>query len=259
MPHDEQQLRQNIVRVGRLMFEKGWIAASDGNISARLQDGRILATPAGVCKGMLDCGDPILCDPGGKKLEGEREPSTEMDMHLAVYRTRPDVHAVVHAHPPTATGFAAAHRPLNLGLLPEVVLRLGAIPLVPYETPGTPALGHNMLPYIARYDAVLLANHGAVAWGTDVLQAFSYMETVELFARITLVAELAGGAKPLPRAEIDKLFTLRPRYGIESRRRPEGACPVAAEDVPSRPEKIEITREELLALIDDALRARETG
>ena len=256
MPPAEQQLREDIVRIGRLMFDRGWIAASDGNLSVRLPDNRVLVTPAGVCKGMLQAGDPIVCDLAGNQLSGDRPPTTEMDMHLAVYGLRADVRAIVHAHPPVATGFAVAGRELNLGLLPEVILRLGSVPLVPYGTPGTPALSESMLPYIDRFDAVLLANHGAVAWGEDLFQAFFRMETVEHFARITLVSELVGGPRALPRAEIQKLFDSRARYGIRSRNSFEPGSPMAAEDMPDPSEKLELTREQLLALIDEALRVR---
>jgi L-fuculose-phosphate aldolase len=288
MPQTEHQLREEIVRVGRLMFEKGWVAGSDGNISQRLPDGRILATPAGVCKGMLDPHGLILCNSDGEKIDGDQAPTSEIGMHLAIYRMRPDTRAVVHAHPPVATGFAVAGRELNLGLLPEVIVGLGCVPLAEYGTPGTPALSEGMLPYIEKYEALLLANHGAVAWGENVLQAFFRMETVEHFARITLVAELLGGPRVLPRAEIEKLFAARARYGIKSRSRFEPGCPMAAEDMPDKPAKgtrgpsvqpsmlpahsvllavtqesasdgegkITLTREQLMALIDEALKTR---
>jgi L-fuculose-phosphate aldolase len=261
MAHTEQQLREEIVRIGRLMFDRGWIAANDGNITVRLPGDRILATPAGVCKGMLDAGDLILCDLEGRKIAGEREPTSEMGMHLAIYRTRPDAHAVVHAHPPVATGFAVAGKALNLGILPEVIVRLGCVPLVEYSTPGTPELGQSMLPYVGKYDALLLANHGAVAWAEELLQAFFRMETVEHYARISLVAELLGGARALPRVEIEKLFAARARYGVRSLNRFEPGSPVAAEDLPEleapvAAEKMEITREQLLALVEEALKVR---
>jgi L-fuculose-phosphate aldolase len=256
MPQTEQQLREDIVRIGRLMFEKDWIAASDGNITARLPDGRILATPAGVCKGMLEIQDLIVCDLEGQKVGGHRAPTSEMGMHLTVYRMRPDVLAVVHAHPPVATGFAVAGRELNLGLLPEVIVGLGSVPLAEYGTPGTPALSEGMLPYLDKYDALLLANHGAVAWGETVMQAFFRMEKVEHFARVTLVAELLGGARALPRAEIEKLFAARTRYGVKSQSRFEPGCPMAAEDMPHAEERFSLTREQLIAIIDEALKVR---
>jgi L-fuculose-phosphate aldolase len=247
----EAQLREQILRIGRFLFDRGWIAASDGNISARLPDGRILVTPAGICKGMLECGDLVICDFDGKKIEGQRNPTTEMGMHLTVYRAREDVHAVVHAHPPAATGFAAAGRALNLGFLPEVIVRLGSVPLAQYGTPGTPALSEGMLPYVPSYDALLLANHGAVAWGEDPMQAFFRMDTVEHYARISLAAHLLGGARALPREEIAKLFEARTRYGIKSKSRFEPGAPLCAEDAPENPpQKFELTRDELIALID---------
>jgi L-fuculose-phosphate aldolase len=256
MPHTEQQLRQDMIRIGRMMSDKGWIAACDGNLSARLPGGRILVTPAGACKGLLEEDDPIVCNLDGKKLEGKGRPTSEIHMHLTIYQMREDVNAVVHAHPPTCTGFAAAGRELNLGLLPEVIVGLGSIPLAPYGTPGTPALGESLLPYVEHHDALLLANHGAVAWGEELMQAFFRMDKVEHFARITLVAELLGGGRALPRREIEKLFAARERYGIKSRTRFEPGSPLAAEDLPDAAEKIQMTREQLLALIDEALKVR---
>ncbi len=163
---------------------------------------------------------------------------------------------MVHAHPPTSTGFAAAGRELNLGLLPEVIIGLGSVPLAPYGTPGTPALGESLLPYVEQHDAVLLANHGAVTWGEELMQAYFRMEKVEHFAQITLVAELLGGARALPRREIETLFAARARYGIKSRTRFEAGRPMAAEDQPVASEKIQMTREQLLELIDEALKVR---
>lgn len=256
MAKTEQQLREDIVQVGRLMFDKGWVAANDGNITIRLDERRLMATPTGICKGMMRPDDLILCDLHGGKICGERECTSEMAMHLAIYRMRADVRSVVHAHPPVATGFAVAGRALNLALLPEVVITLGSVPLADYGLPGTPALTEGMLPYIPKYDALLMANHGAVAYGDDVFQAFFRMETVEHFARITLVAELLGGPKVLPRVEVEKLFESRTRYGARSRNHFEMGSPMTAEDMPEPSEKIEMTREQLLAIIDEALKVR---
>ena len=230
----EQKLRDKIVRVGRLMFEKGWVAANDGNITIRLDEERILATPSGVSKGMMRSEDMILCDMEGHKLAGNGSCTSEMGMHLTIYQMRPDVRAVVHAHPPFATGFAVAGRALDLGLLPEVVLNLGSVPLAEYGLPGTAALSEGMLPFIPKYDAMLLANHGAVAYGKDAFQAFFRLDTVEHFAHITLIAELLGGPKVLPRAEVQKLFDARFRYGLQSRNRFEPGSPISAEDLTDR-------------------------
>lgn len=252
----EQQLREDIVKVGQSVCGKGWVAANDGNISVRLEDNRILATPTGVSKGILQPEDLILCNLEGAKLCGERERTSEMGMHLTIYNLRPDVHAVVHAHPPVATGFAAAGRALNVALLPEVVISLGSVPLAEYGLPGTPALSQGMRPYIPKYDAILLENHGAVSYGEDVFQALSRMEIVEHYARILLVAELLGGAKALPRVEVQKLFDSRPRYRVKSHNVAEPGAPLTAEDMPEPGEKIAITREQLLSIIDEALKVR---
>jgi L-fuculose-phosphate aldolase len=259
MPPSEQQLREEIVRAGRMMYDRGWIAANDGNITARLDQDRILATPAGVCKGRMSPDELLVCDNEGNRISGERQRTTEMGMHVAIYSARPDVHAVVHAHPPTSTGFAVAGRALNLGLMPELIVSLGSVPLADYGLPGTPALVEGMLPYIPKFNAILLANHGAVCYGQTVAQAYARMETLEHLARIALVAELLGGPKVLPRAEVQKLFDARGRYGICVPNEFEPGNPMVAEDMPEsndKDEKLEFTRQQLLALIDEALRVR---
>jgi L-fuculose-phosphate aldolase len=259
MPLTEKEHRQNIVEVGRMVYAKGWVASNDGNISVRLDQNRILATPTGVSKGMMHPDDLIICDLEGNKIEGRRERTSEIAMHTTVYGLRPDVHAVVHSHPPVSTGFAVAGRALNLAILPEVVIGLGCVPLAEYGLPGTPALTEGMLPYIPKYDALLMANHGAVCYGDDLFSAYFKMETLEHVARITLVAELLGGPKVLPRVEVDKLFDSRSRYGIITRSGGEPGCPVVAEDISaagSAGDRISVTREELIALVEEAVRAR---
>jgi L-fuculose-phosphate aldolase len=254
MNNTERELRQDIVDVGRLVYQKGWVAANDGNISVRLDEERVLCTPTGVSKGMMHPDDLIIVDMQGNKIVGRRERTSEIAMHLTVYGLRPDIRSVVHAHPPVATGFATAGRPLNLALLPEVVIGLGCVPLADYGLPGTSELTEPMLPYIPKYDAIMMGNHGAVCYGEDVYKAFFRMETVEHFARITLVAELLGGPKVLPRLEVEKLFESRGRYGVPSRAGIEPGCPVPAEEAAG--ERFEVTRDELIALVDETLRAR---
>jgi L-fuculose-phosphate aldolase len=253
----EREYRDDIVKVGRLVFEKGWVAANDGNISIRLDAGRVLATPTGICKGMMEPDDLILCDMKGDKLSGRRERTSEIAMHLAIYNLRSDVKAVVHAHPPVATGYATAGRPLNQALLPEAIIGLGCVPLADYGLPGTPALTETLLPFIPKYDALLMANHGAVCYGPDVFAAYFRMESVEHLARIALVAELLGGAKVLPRGEVDKLLDSRSRYGVKARNTGEPGCPVAAgEGGACSEERICVTRAELIGLVEEAIRAR---
>jgi L-fuculose-phosphate aldolase len=256
MSKTEREIRQDIVDIGRFVWQKGWVAANDGNISVRLDQDRILCTPTGVSKGMMHVDDLIIVDMSGNKIEGRKERTSEIAMHLTIYGIRKDVRSVVHAHPPVATGFATAGKPLTLALLPEVVIGLGCVPLAEYGLPGTPALTEPMLPYIPKYDAILMGNHGAVCYGDDVHRAFFRMETLEHFARITLVAELLGGPKVLPKVEVDKLFDSRTRYGVKARAGVEPGCPVVLEDLGSGQEKFEVTRDELIALVDEALRAR---
>lgn len=255
MAKSEQEHRRDVIEVGKLVFQKGWVAANDGNITIRLGDNRVLCTPTGVCKGMMDAADLSVVDLDGNMIEGSRGRTSEILMHLTIYKMRPDVNSVLHAHPPVATGFAVAGRPLNLALLPEVVIGLGSVPLAGYGLPGTHALTTDMRQYIPSYDAILMANHGVVAYGADVWKAFFNMETVEHFARITFVAEMLGGARVLPRDEVRKLFDARDRYCVKSNTRMEPGAPVVAEEHRT-PERLEFTREELLALIDEALRSR---
>ncbi|MGC4053129.1 MAG: class II aldolase/adducin family protein [Paludibaculum sp.] len=261
MSRTERELREDIVQIGRLVFEKGWIAANDGNLSIRLDSNRVLCTPTNTSKGMLSVDDLIICDMRGNRISGAKSPTSELAMHLLIYEMRPDVQAVVHTHPPVSTGFAASGRALNQAILPEVIIGLGCVPLADYGLPGTSALTEPLKPYIPRYDAILMANHGVVCYGPDIYSAYFRMETVEHYARIALVAELLGGARVLPRVEIDKLYESRARYGVDARSRLEPGCPLAAEDIPSSAPvrsngKFEVTREELIALIEEVLRSR---
>jgi L-fuculose-phosphate aldolase len=264
MVKTEREHREDICHVGRLVFQKGWVAANDGNITIRLDQERILATPTGVSKGMMHPDDLIIVDMKGNKISGRAERTSEIAMHLTVYELRSDVRSVVHAHPPVSTGYATAGRALNLALLPEVVIGLGCVPLAAYGLPGTPALTEPMLPLIPKYDALMMANHGAVCYGDDVFKAYFRMETLEHFARIHFVAEMLGGPTVLPREEVDKLLDSRTRYGVKAKSSGEPGCPAAAEDIRaagegSREERFYVTRSELIALVDDALKARGLG
>jgi L-fuculose-phosphate aldolase len=255
MVKTEREYREDIIKVGQLVFQKGWVAANDGNISIRLDPDRLLCTPTGVCKGMMQVDDLIICDMKGNKISGRNERTSEIAMHITVYELRPDIKSVVHAHPPVATGFATAGKSLNLALLPEVVIGLGCVPLAAYGLPGTPALTEPMLPLIPKYDALMMANHGAVCYGEDVFKAYFKMETMEHFARIQLVAELLGGPTVLPRTEVDKLLDSRTRYGVKAKSAGEPGCPAAAEDTGGE-DRFYVTRSELIGLVDEALKAR---
>jgi L-fuculose-phosphate aldolase len=207
----ERPIREQIVRYGRMLHERGLVAATDGNLSVRLDENRILATPTCMSKGGMRASDLVIVDMEGQLLSGRRRVSSEIAMHLLIYRLRPDVKGIVHAHPPTATGFAAAGVPLNQPLVCEVVIGLGSIPLAKYGTPGTPELTDALEPLVPQYDAILM-NHGVVAYGGDLEQAYMKMETVEHFARIALVTHQLGHQQPLGAAEVEKLAIVREKY-----------------------------------------------
>lgn len=203
------QPRETIVRYGQTLYERGFIAATDGNISARLDDNRLLITPTCMCKGHMVEDDLVVVDMNGRRLEGKRNVSSEVAMHLLIYRMRPDVRGIVHAHPPTATGFAAAGIALDEPLISEIVLTLGAVPLAPYGCPGTEELSNALRPYVAENNAILMANHGVVTYADNLEQAFMHMETVEHLAKISLVARSLGQQNVLNPEEVKKLTAIR--------------------------------------------------
>jgi L-fuculose-phosphate aldolase len=203
---------QEIVQFGRLLHENGFVAATDGNLSVRLDSQRLLVTPTCISKGRMRASDMVIVNMEGKRLSGARRVSSEIGMHLLIYRLRPDVQGIVHAHPPTATGFAASGYDLNRPLVCEVVVGLGAIPLARYGTPGTPELTEALEPLIPGHDAILMANHGVVTFGSSLESAYMKMETVEHFAKIALVTHLLGNEQPLGEKEVQKLLEVRHRY-----------------------------------------------
>lgn len=216
--NDDTQLRSAIVEVGRRLWTRGFVASNDGNISVRLPGDRLLMTPTSVSKGFMDPEMMVITDMEGRLLSGApgRKASSEILMHLTAYRHRPDVGAVVHAHPPLATGFAVAGIPLDRAVLAEVVTTLGSIPIAAYGTPSTPELSAAVEPYVKKHDGMLLANHGALALGADLFAAYYKMETIEHFARISLVARMLGREHLLSGDEVGRLQALRDRYGIAS-------------------------------------------
>jgi L-fuculose-phosphate aldolase len=212
----ESRLRADIVEVGRRMYARGYTASNDGNISVRLGADRLLMTPKSVCKGFMTPDMMCVTDLEGKKLQGDRDPSSEMLMHLEVYRQRADVQAVVHAHPPIATGFAVAGIPLDRAVLAEVLTTLGSVPIAAYATPSTGELPEAVRRYIKAHDGMLLANHGALTVGGDLFAAYFKMETIEHFAHISLVARLLGRENLIAREEVVRLQQLRGSYGIQA-------------------------------------------
>lgn len=250
---NEMQHRRDMCIAGRWMYEHGYNVACEGNLSVRLDGDRVLTTPTCMNKGMLAPEDMVVTDLEGRQLSGDRRVSSELAMHLLFYRMRPDVHAVCHAHPPTATGFAVAGRALDQASLAEVVVGLGRIPLVRYATPGTAELSAALEPYIPHYDALLLANHGVVTCGPDLLIAYFRMETIEHFAKITLAAELAGTPNLFSGREVAKLMAARSRYFVTPPPGGGAELPVTS-DASESGDHVRLTRNELDALIDEAVR-----
>jgi L-fuculose-phosphate aldolase len=202
----DRRHRREICKIGRWMYTRGYVVANEGNLSVRLDEDRILVTPSGACKGRLAPEDLLITDLSGDVVFGSGRPSSELLMHLLYYRSRSDVRAICHAHPPTATGFATAGRALEAAVLPEVIVGVGKIPLAPYGTPGTWELCAGIEPLVHNHDAILLENHGVVTCGPDAGAAFQRMEIVEQYARVMLTAELLGGPHLLPLAEVRKLI-----------------------------------------------------
>lgn len=209
---DEQTARREIVNIGRLLYERSYVVSSDGNVSVRLDDGRILATPTMTCKGRMSEDSLALTDNSGKPLS-KTKASSELAMHLLIYRERPDVNAVCHAHPPHGTAFAVAGLAIDQPILSEVILTLGCVPLAAYGTPSTDELTEAMQPLVKHHNALLMANHGAVAYGSDLWQAFDRLETLEHTARIAILSRMLGGSKNLPADAIEKLINVREAAG----------------------------------------------
>ncbi|PYS20489.1 MAG: class II aldolase family protein [Acidobacteria bacterium] len=205
-------MRHELVRFGGMLHENGFVAATDGNLSVRLDDGRVMITPTGFSKGMMDAKDMVVVDLAGKKLKGSHNASSEAEMHLAIYQERRDVNAVVHAHPCTATAFACSGIALEEPICAEVVMTLGKIPLAPYATTGTPELTTNIRPFIRDHQAILLANHGVVTYAEDLLSAYLKMEAVEHFAKVTLAARQVGAPQVLNDMQLEALELARQRY-----------------------------------------------
>lgn len=195
-----------------MLHQRGFVAGCDGNISVRLGRNLILGTPTAICKGMMQPEDLVLVDMEGRQKGGNRPPSSELGMHLLYYQSRPDIRAVVHAHPPTATGFAAAGIALEEPIVAEVVVTFGSIPLAAYGTPGTSELVAELGPFMPNHDAILMANHGVVTCSHDLLSAYMKMEKVEHYARIVAVARQLGPLKPLNDEQVRKLMKVRLSY-----------------------------------------------
>lgn len=216
----ESKHRQDLIAVCHMAYQRGYLSACEGNLSIKLSENLILSTASATCKGRISEDDLLLSTLDGEKIDcssqySGKKLSTELKMHLYAYKRRPDIQAIVHAHPTVAVGFTVAGKSLTLPTLPEVVCTLGSIPTAPYATPSTDEVPESMSEFVEKYDAIMLDHHGAITFGNDIWSAFYAMETLEHFAQTLLVAELLGGAKPLTSAQVQKLLNIRGVYGLE--------------------------------------------
>src|SRR6266513_2665510 len=263
---DEQLARRDLLRICHLLYERSYVVSSDGNVSVQLDDGRILATPTMTCKGRMSEDLVAITDIDGRALNDQRA-SSELAMHLLIYRERPDIKAVCHAHPPHGTAFAVAGLAIDQPILSEVILTLGCVPLAGYGTPSTDELSETMRPLVKHHNALLIANHGAVAYGSDLWQAFDRLETLEHTAKIAILSRVLGGSKNLSPDAIEKLINVREAAGyLDSSARCQAcgylhettlSCPTGDRPAPrgyasangSGAGKVSLTREELVELL----------
>lgn len=226
MVKSDYEIKKEICEIGKRIHADGFVAANDGNISVKIDDNTFFTTPTGVSKGYLTPDMICKVDGEGKLKEANKwKPSSEFKMHLRVYQERPDVNAVVHAHPPIATAFAIAGIPLDKLIMPEAVIFLGTVPIAEYGTPSTMEIPESLMPYIQDYDAILLANHGALSFGCDLNTAFFRMESTEFYAKLLMYARLLGGEKEIPCGEVKKLIDLRKSFGVPGKHPMEKVCP----------------------------------
>jgi len=213
MIHIQESSKRDLLHVCRRLYERGLVAGADGNVSLRLSKDVLLATPTGQSKGFLAADDLVTCDLGGTQKSGKRRLTTEIKIHLAAYTAREDVCAVVHAHPPYATAFAVAGETPSENLMPEAYIAVGKVALAPYGTPSTDELAESLRPFVREHDAILLANHGAMTFGRDVIAAYHRMEALEQLCRITFITRILGNARSLGAEEMAKLDAIRGVYG----------------------------------------------
>jgi L-fuculose-phosphate aldolase len=259
---DEQKVREQIVEVATRCYDRGLLVAGDGNISVRVAENRVIATPSGVSKGWMTPEMMVVVDLEGHPLEpSEHKVSSEWPMHRVIYQARPDINAVVHAHPPHATGFAVAGLSLSKAILSEVVLTLGCVPLATYGTPSTRELTDAIEPYLKFHDALLMANHGAVAFADTLEKAFNKLETLEHTCKISFIARSLGNENTIPDRAVEKLFEIRERSGAM---RPEARTGQVCSYTPGQSqisntlangnEQVTLTRAELIELLEESTR-----
>src|SRR5262245_26447530 len=258
---DERKIREEIVELATRCYTRDLLVAGDGNISVRVAPNRIIATPSGVSKGWMKPEMMVVVDTEGKPLEpSEHSVSSEWPMHRAIYQARPDIHAVVHAHPPFATGFAVAGLSLDKAILSEVILTLGCVPLATYGTPSTRELTDAIEPYLQYHDALLMANHGAVAFAETLEKAYNKLETLEHTCKISFISRSLGNENTIPSHAVEKLFEIRERnQAMRPEARTGQFCQIGRAEERERigengSERITLTRAELIELLTESAR-----
>lgn len=231
---NEYEVKKQICEIGKRIYNKGMVAANDGNISVRIGENEFLCTPTGVSKGFMTPEYICKVDAAGKVIQANPgfKPSSEIKMHMRVYRERPDVNSVVHAHPLYATSFAIAGIPLTEPIMPEAVIALGCVPIAEYGTPSTEEIPDAVSKYLQHYDAVLLANHGALSFSDSLLNAYYKMESLEFYAQLLYQSRMLGGPKKLTDEQVSRLYEIRRKFGLKGKH-PADLCPNAKEGKPS--------------------------
>ena len=231
---NEFEIKKQICDIGKRIYDRGMVAANDGNISVKISENEFLCTPTGVSKGFMTPEYICKVDRDGKVIQANPgfKPSSEIKMHMRVYKERPDVNAVVHAHPMYATGFAIAGIPLTQPIMPEAVIALGCVPIAKYGTPSTEEIPDAVSEHLQYFDAVLLENHGALSFSDSLLNAYHKMESVEFYAKLLYISNQLGGPKELSEAQVQRLYEIRRQFGL-SGKHPANLCPNAKQGKPS--------------------------
>ncbi len=231
---NEYEIKKEICDIGKRIYNRGMVASNDGNISVKLNDHEFLCTPTGVSKGFMTPEFICKVDENGNVLQANKgfKPSSEIKMHMRVYKERPDVNSVVHAHPMYATAFAIAGIPLTQPIMPEAVIALGCVPIAEYGTPSTEEIPDAVSKYLQHFDAVLLENHGALTFSDSLLSAYHKMESVEFYAQLLYLSKHLGGPKELSKAQVERLYEIRRKFGMKGKH-PADLCPNAKAGLPS--------------------------
>ncbi len=257
----EWELREQICEIGRRVWQRGYVAASDGNFSCRLDATRVLATPTLMSKGSLAPQDLVIVNLDGEQIAGHRRATSEIRMHLNAYRRRDDVNACVHAHPPHATAFAIVQDPVPKCVMPEAEVFLGEVPIVPYATPGSEEFATVLDPYLPDFNVFLLASHGVLAVGRDLTEAYHRLETVDHYCHILINVHALGGPTPLPPEAMERLFEIKRSLGIHDRRLAPGgdrSCE-APSPAPPKPNSAPPTEAEIERVVEKVLAAIRRG